>query len=63
MLSVFVGLDFLLGLELGKVIKGFSSDHGLVSVELELIFISDSVSNLLNLVDTEFLDLVTVEEE
>jgi hypothetical protein len=63
LLSVLIGFDFLLGLELGEVIEGLSPDHGLVGVEFELIVLGNGVDELLDSVDCEFLDLVAVEEE
>ena len=54
--------EFLLGLEFRKIIKGYSFDHGLISVEFETVISSNCVNDLLDLADTQLLDLVTVQE-
>lgn len=59
----FFGFDFLFGFELRKVIEIFSSDHGVIGVEFELIIVGDSIDDLLYFVDSEFFDFVTVEEQ
>lgn len=63
LLSVFVGFDFFLWLELWKIIESLSLDHGFIGVELELIVVGNSVNNLLDFTDSEFFDFVTVQEE
>lgn len=59
----FFGFDFLFRFELRKVIDIFSSDHGAIGVEFELIVVSDSVDDLLYFVDSEFFDFVAVQEQ
>lgn len=63
MLVVLIGFDFLFGLELGEVIKILSPDHGFISIKLKLIISSDGINKLLGFGDSEFLDLVTVQEQ
>lgn len=57
------GFDFLFGFELGEVIECFSSDHGFVGIQLKLIITLDGFNNLLNFVNSEFFDFVTIEEQ
>lgn len=62
-LVFFFWFDFLFWLELWKIIKWFSSDHGFISIKFEFFIVGNSFNNLLDSVDSEFFNFVTVEEK
>ena len=55
--------DFGFGVFLIEVIEIFSPDHGFIGVELELVVGGDGINELLGFGDSEFLDLVAVQEQ